>query len=97
MAPFGTQGLAGGQAEYVRVPLADGTLQAAPADVDDELLIMMSDIFPTGYYGAMRAIECFKSEPATPATTNGEYRQTIMIGIVQKTNGKRPHKWHFFE
>ena len=28
----------------------------APPDIEDELLVMMSDIFPTGYYGAMRAI-----------------------------------------
>lgn len=61
LAPFGTQGLAGGQADYVRVPFADGTLQEVPDNVDDELLIMMCDIFPTGYYGAMRAIECFRS------------------------------------
>ncbi|KEF56200.1 uncharacterized protein A1O9_07781 [Exophiala aquamarina CBS 119918] len=61
LAPFGSQGLAGGQAEYVRVPLADGTLKSTPDGIDDELLIMMCDIFPTGYYGAMRAIECFRS------------------------------------
>ncbi|KIW37492.1 uncharacterized protein PV06_10531 [Exophiala oligosperma] len=61
LAPFGTQGLAGGQAEYVRVPFADGTLKSTPEGVDDELLIMMCDIFPTGHYGAMRAIECFRS------------------------------------
>ncbi len=59
LAPFGTQGLAGGQAEYVRVPYADGTLQRAPESVPEELLVMMSDIFPTGYYGAIRAIEYF--------------------------------------
>ncbi|KIX04245.1 uncharacterized protein Z518_07799 [Rhinocladiella mackenziei CBS 650.93] len=65
LAPFGTQGLAGGQAEYVRVPFADGTLKSAPDNLDDELLIMMCDIFPTGYYGAMRAIECFRSPDQT--------------------------------
>ncbi|KAH8820227.1 chaperonin 10-like protein [Xylogone sp. PMI_703] len=54
---FGTQLLNGGQAEYVRVPFADGTLYHAPNGMDHRLLIMMCDIFPTGYYGACRAIE----------------------------------------
>nr|KAK5441251.1 hypothetical protein LTR18_007095 [Exophiala xenobiotica] len=69
LAPFGTQGLAGGQAEYVRVPYADGTLHHAPESVPDELLIMMSDIFPTGYYGAIRAIEYFDF---SPSLSNGD-------------------------
>jgi len=65
---FGTQQLDGGQAEYVRVPFADGTLHIIPGDVNDKLLIMMSDIFPTGFYGASRAIERF---PAWQAVVNG--------------------------
>jgi threonine dehydrogenase-like Zn-dependent dehydrogenase len=67
-AAFGTQQLDGGQAEYVRVPFADGTLQIIPGDADDKLLIMMSDIFPTGFYGASRAIERF---PAWSGVVNG--------------------------
>ncbi|KAI9745061.1 MAG: hypothetical protein M1818_001339 [Claussenomyces sp. TS43310] len=62
---FGTQQLDGGQAEYVRVPSADGTLKHAPARLEDRLLIMMCDIFPTGYYGAMRAIS-FIQRPLLP-------------------------------
>ncbi|RDL30990.1 Uncharacterized protein BP5553_09779 [Venustampulla echinocandica] len=57
---LGTQQIDGGQAEHVRVPNADGTLLLAPDDIDDELLVLMSDIFPTGYYGAMRAITQFR-------------------------------------
>ncbi|PVH72276.1 GroES-like protein [Cadophora sp. DSE1049] len=53
---FGNPLLPGGQAEYVRAPYADGTLLAVPDDLDEELLIMMCDILPTGYYGASRAI-----------------------------------------
>jgi threonine dehydrogenase-like Zn-dependent dehydrogenase len=66
---FGTQALAGGQAEYVRVPFADGTLRAMPDSIADELLIMMCDIFPTGYYGASRAISTF-STPQHPPKHN---------------------------
>ncbi|KAL1887549.1 hypothetical protein Sste5346_010161 [Sporothrix stenoceras] len=53
---LGTAQINGCQAEFVRVPDADGSLMLAPPDIEDELLVMMSDIFPTGYYGAMRAI-----------------------------------------
>lgn len=44
------------------MPHADGTLVRAPPNINDELLIMMSDIFPTGYYGAMRAVSHFETE-----------------------------------
>jgi threonine dehydrogenase-like Zn-dependent dehydrogenase len=57
---LGTQQIDGGQAQFVRVPDADGTLLLAPPHMGDDLLVMMSDIFPTGYYGAMRAIEYFQ-------------------------------------
>jgi alcohol dehydrogenase len=39
----------GTQAEYVRIPHADGSLHAAPSGVDDEALVMLSDILPTAY------------------------------------------------
>lgn len=45
----------GGQAEYVRVPNADGTVMTAPAEIQDQHLVLMADIFPTGYYGAKNA------------------------------------------
>jgi len=38
----------GCQAEYVRIPHADNSLYLAPADIDDEALVMLSDILPTG-------------------------------------------------
>ncbi|MBV9928823.1 MAG: glutathione-dependent formaldehyde dehydrogenase [Acidobacteria bacterium] len=47
-----TGGYAGGQAEYARVPFADvGTLKV-PEELDDEQVLFLSDIFPTGYMGA---------------------------------------------
>ena len=39
----------GTQAEYVRIPFADTSLYGIPGAVDDEPLVMLSDIFPTGY------------------------------------------------
>lgn len=54
---FGSKGLDGGQAEYVRVPMADGTVTKAPDTISDQALLLMADIFPTGYYGVKSAIE----------------------------------------
>lgn len=39
----------GTQAEYVRIPFADSSLYRIPETADDEPLVMLSDIFPTGY------------------------------------------------
>ena len=39
----------GTQAEYVHIPHADGSLYHAPESVDDEALLMLSDILPTSY------------------------------------------------
>jgi alcohol dehydrogenase len=39
----------GTQAEYVRVPHADNSLHIIPSGVDEEALVMLSDIFPTGF------------------------------------------------
>ncbi|TXD94418.1 zinc-dependent alcohol dehydrogenase family protein [Gillisia hiemivivida] len=38
----------GTQAEYVRIPHANNSLYIAPEGVDDEALVMLSDILPTG-------------------------------------------------
>jgi len=39
----------GTQAEYVRIPFADNSLYAIPAEADEESLVMLSDILPTGF------------------------------------------------
>ncbi len=39
----------GTQAEFVRIPHANMSLYLCPADVDDEALVMLSDILPTGF------------------------------------------------
>ncbi|KAI1066868.1 hypothetical protein LB506_012180 [Fusarium annulatum] len=49
--------LDGAQAEYVRVPLADGTVVKAPEGIHDQALILMADIFPTSYFGVQRGVE----------------------------------------
>jgi len=39
----------GTQAEFVRIPHADTSLYPVPADADEEALVMLSDILPTGF------------------------------------------------
>lgn len=39
----------GTQAEYVRIPHADTSLYPVPKDADEEALVMLSDILPTGF------------------------------------------------
>jgi len=47
-----TGGYDGGQAEYVRVPMADVGPTIIPSDIDVEDAVLMTDIFPTGYQAA---------------------------------------------
>jgi len=49
----------GTQAEYVRIPHADNSLYPIPKGADEEALVMLSDILPTGHeigvlYGAVK-------------------------------------------
>src|SRR5947207_3731951 len=45
-------GYAGGQAEYLRVPYADVGPIRVPQGLDDEQVLFLSDIFPTGFMAA---------------------------------------------
>jgi len=45
-------GYAGGQAEYARVPFADVGPMVVPDGLDDEQVLFLTDIFPTGYMAA---------------------------------------------
>jgi threonine dehydrogenase-like Zn-dependent dehydrogenase len=48
-------GLHGGQSEYVRVPMADGTLMKIPEGITVDEALMMGDILSTGFYCAKQA------------------------------------------
>jgi threonine dehydrogenase-like Zn-dependent dehydrogenase len=51
-------GAGGAQAEYLRVPLADGTLVATPGQPEQDLipgLLAASDVLGTGWFGAVAA------------------------------------------
>nr|A0A411KUQ9.1 RecName: Full=Medium chain reductase/dehydrogenase ucsI; AltName: Full=UCS1025A pyrrolizidinone biosynthesis cluster protein I [Acremonium sp.]QBC88153.1 UcsI [Acremonium sp.] len=64
---FGSNGLDGAQAEYVRVPLADSTVVRAPPGLSDDALILMADIFPTGFFGARNAMAGLGAQDPTEA------------------------------
>jgi threonine dehydrogenase-like Zn-dependent dehydrogenase len=59
---FGCPLLDGGQAEYMRVPLADATAVKAPEGIDEKKLVLMADIFPTGYFAAANAFRGFDQD-----------------------------------
>ena len=53
----------GTQAEYVRIPHADTSLYRSPTGADEEALVMLSDILPTGFEcGVLNG----KVEPGSP-------------------------------
>ncbi|RZL55078.1 MAG: glutathione-dependent formaldehyde dehydrogenase [Variovorax sp.] len=47
-----TGGYDGGQAEYVRVPMADVGPTVIPDDLHDDDAVLLTDVFPTGYQAA---------------------------------------------
>jgi alcohol dehydrogenase len=57
----------GTQAEYVRIPYADNSLYRIPEGMDEEALVMLSDILPTGF-------EC--------GVLNGQVRPGDTVAII---------------
>jgi threonine dehydrogenase-like Zn-dependent dehydrogenase len=51
--PHLTDGVSGGQAEYVRVPFADINCLPIPDDVPDNKALYLSDIIPTSYHSCL--------------------------------------------
>lgn len=49
------KGLHGGQAEFVRVPLAESTLVKIPEGVSEEEALLLGDVLSTGFYCARQA------------------------------------------
>lgn len=41
----------------VRIPLADSTVVKAPTDINPQSLVLMADIFPTGFFAARNAFK----------------------------------------
>jgi threonine dehydrogenase-like Zn-dependent dehydrogenase len=89
-----TGGFAGGQAEFLRVPLADVNCQVMPTDLPDEKLVFLSDVFPTGY---MAVEQCNVKPDDTVAVWGcgpvGQFtiRSALLLGagrVIAIDNGK---------
>ncbi len=52
---FGSGMLPGAQAEYLRVPYGQATLERVPGDLSDEQAILVGDVLPTGYFAVEQA------------------------------------------
>uniref|UniRef100_A0A0B7KKD7 Enoyl reductase (ER) domain-containing protein n=1 Tax=Bionectria ochroleuca TaxID=29856 RepID=A0A0B7KKD7_BIOOC len=65
----GTRSIDGGQAEYVRVPFASSSLVRKPSEIPSDMLVLMGDIFPTGYFCASRFLKNMDPEEARSACT----------------------------
>ncbi|TFK46751.1 hypothetical protein OE88DRAFT_1666945 [Heliocybe sulcata] len=64
---FGIPALPGGQAQYVRVPKAGGTLfkiEGRMSQISDSSLILLGDILPTGVFAVLQALQHPKLLPA---------------------------------
>ena len=83
---WNANGVGGGQAEAVRVPLADGTLVAAPVEEDSPLissLLTLSDVYGTGYHAAVRA----SVGPRTSVTVIGDGAVGLMAVLSARRLG----------
>jgi threonine dehydrogenase-like Zn-dependent dehydrogenase len=69
--PEATGAIDGLQAEFARIPWAQNTLHRLPDTVGDEQAILLSDIFPTGWFGAQLA-----------GVTRGDVAVVLGAGIV---------------
>ena len=76
----------GAQAEAVRVPLAASTLVKLPVAADSALLpslLTLSDVYPTGYHGAIRA----GVTPGTSVTVIGDGAVGLSAVLASKQLG----------
>lgn len=77
-------GYDGGQAEYVRVPYADFGLRLAP-DLEDEKILFLTDILPTGY----SAIDWAKLKPGETVAVFGCGPVGLMAMKVAQLKGAK--------
>ncbi|GAP85067.1 putative zinc-type alcohol dehydrogenase-like protein [Rosellinia necatrix] len=79
---FGCAQLDGGQAEYVRVPLADSTAVRAPPAIEELKLCLMADILPTGYFAASNALAPLAAAAAAEGEGKGEGKGEVVRDSV---------------
>ncbi len=75
------RGLHGGQAEFVRVPMADSTLEKIPEGVSLEEGLLLGDILSTGFYCAHQAE--IKGEGAHAVVGCGPVGMMTILGALE--------------
>jgi threonine dehydrogenase-like Zn-dependent dehydrogenase len=83
---WNANGVGGGQAEALRVPLADGTLVAVPVEEGSPLipsLLALSDVYGTGYHAAIKA----NVSPRTSVTVIGDGAVGLMAVLSARQLG----------
>lgn len=77
----GGEGLHGAQAEYVRVPLAEGSLMKLPQSIDPNTGLFLGDIMSTGYFVADNA--GFQKESVVAVVGCGPVGLMAVIGALE--------------
>ncbi|WP_149499197.1 alcohol dehydrogenase catalytic domain-containing protein [Roseiconus lacunae] len=80
------QGLHGGQAERVRVPLADGTLLPIPSWLNNDEALLVGDNLSTAYFGASLAIEANEHPGCVVVIGCGTVGLLAVCFALQQTN-----------
>jgi threonine dehydrogenase-like Zn-dependent dehydrogenase len=82
----------GGQAEYIRVPHAASSLVKAPISIPEDMLILMADVFPTGYFAASRFLkdvpETQKEDITAVVLGCGPVGICAIVSAIYLTGGK---------
>ncbi|MEO1614446.1 MAG: alcohol dehydrogenase catalytic domain-containing protein [Planctomycetota bacterium] len=82
-------GLHGGQAEYVKVPLADGTLVRIGDEIDDPTALLLGDNLTTGYFGAKLACDHTSAESDTFAVIGCGTVGLLAVMLLRQMGAKR--------
>lgn len=80
---LGCPGTEGAQAEYIRIPLADSSLFHVEKDstIPQELMLIMTDILPTGYSAAYNARKLLGEDwTAAGADASGKKGVCVVLG-----------------
>ena len=82
-------GAGGAQAQYLRVPLADGTLVATPGPPEEDLipsLLAASDVLGTGWFGAVAA----EAGPGKTVAVVGDGAVGLLAVLAARQLGAEP-------
>jgi len=89
---LGCPGTEGAQAEYIRIPLADSSLFHVEKDstIPQDLMLIMTDILPTGYSAAHNARKLLGEEWSTTGADAGEKKGVcVVMGCGPVCSGER--------